>query len=418
MPILMGILNVTPDSFSDGGKYNSFEAAIKHAHELLKQGAQIIDVGGESTRPGSDEVSAQEESNRVVPVVKALVEDGICVSVDTRHSSVAQSCIDVGAHIINDISGFEDNKMCKVLAQSDAGCVLMHMQGEPKSMQNSPKYDNVIDDVKTYLLNQASKLEQLGVEKERICLDFGIGFGKSTQHNKTLLAHISDFSSLGYSLMLAVSRKSYIGIASGLQDSPANSRDEASALCASAAFDDGARIFRVHNVEQTQAALKKAKRVVVALGSNIGDRLDQINSAVNELGKVPGTFVSRMSSIYESEPAYKQDQALFANACVICYTTLDPYEFLDELHKIENKHGRIRICENGPRTLDLDIVDFQDYICKDSVLTLPHPCATERDFVVTPMKELYKSFVFSNGIELKDASVKYGRISSVLQKCI
>ncbi len=418
VPTLMGILNITPDSFSDGGKFNSFEAAMNHAHMLLEQGAHIIDVGGESTRPGSDEVSAQEELERVLLVVKALVSEGVCVSIDTRHASVAKACIDAGAQIINDISGFENADMREVVAKSDVGIVLMHMQGEPKHMQNSPEYVDVVKDVRKYLLQQAAQLESLGVEKERICLDFGIGFGKSAQHNKALLAHTQDFAKLGYPLMLAVSRKSYIGIAAGLQDVPAHERDEASALCAAAAFDCGAQVFRVHNVEQTRDAIENAKRVIVALGSNMGNRVEHLLGAAAELCKAQHIWLSRMSSIYESEPAYKQDQAPFANACAICYTTLSPYEFLDALHKIENEHGRVREEENGPRTLDLDIVDFEGFTCNDDILTLPHPRALERDFVVTPIKELSPNYVFSDFSKLNCANVEYGHISSVLKKCI
>ena len=416
MPIYMGILNVTPDSFSDGGNYNSLDKAIEHAHELCDQGAHIIDVGGESTRPGSAEVSAQVELKRVLPVVKTLVAQGICVSVDTRHALVASACIESGAQIINDISGFESAQMREAVAKNSVGCVLMHMQGKPKTMQAQPKYKDVFEDVKSYMLAQAALLENMGVSKSRICLDFGIGFGKTLQHNKELLVHTSDFASLGYPLMLAVSRKSYIGNVCGTECAAA--RDNASALCAAAAFRDGARILRVHNVEATAAAIKSAKRVLISLGSNKGDRLKNITSALDDIAKIDDLWLWRTSSIYESEPAYKQDQRAFANAMALCYTTLAPQELLHKLQNIENTHGRIRLEKNGPRTLDLDIVDYEGIVCESSNLTLPHPRALERDFVISPLQELVPNFQFSNNLSIKNAGAKYGHVTSILKKCI
>ena len=180
MPIIMGILNVTPDSFSDGGEHAGVAAALAHAHRMLDEGAHIIDVGGESTRPGSNPVSPEEELARVIDVVKALAAEGVCVSIDTRRASVARAAVEAGAAILNDISGFRDPEMVKVACDCDAGLVVMHMKGdEPATMQNDTTYDDVVAEVREYLRDRAAKLESSGIARERICIDPGPGFGKT-----------------------------------------------------------------------------------------------------------------------------------------------------------------------------------------------------------------------------------------------
>jgi len=250
----MGILNVTPDSFSDGGKHNSFEAACAHARSLVGEGAAIIDVGGESTRPGSDEVAEAEELARVLPVVRQLAGEGLCVSVDTRHPQVAAACVEAGAAIINDISGFRDAQMVAVAAGCQAGCVVMHMQGEPKSMQHAPHYDDVLQEVADYLQQQAGVLEKAGVSAERICIDPGPGFGKDFQHNLALLRGTATLANLGYPLMAAWSRKGFIGALTGVE--PASQRVAGSVAVAAYAAAQGAAVLRVHDVAPTAQALK------------------------------------------------------------------------------------------------------------------------------------------------------------------
>ena len=186
-PLVMGICNVTPDSFSDGGDHGSFEEAVAYALKMVEEGADIIDVGGESTRPGSAEVSVEEETRRVVPVISALAGRGIAVSVDTRHAPVARAALDAGACIINDISGFRDEAMREVAQGSDAGLVIMHMLGTPEHMQDDPHYDDVVSEVEDSLVRMARRLEAQGVERDRICLDPGVGFGKLAEHNAALL---------------------------------------------------------------------------------------------------------------------------------------------------------------------------------------------------------------------------------------
>ncbi|MCL2632486.1 MAG: dihydropteroate synthase, partial [Coriobacteriia bacterium] len=208
-PIITGIVNVTPDSFSDGGEAYETEDALVRAYRMLEEGADIIEVGGESTRPGSDEVYWEVELARVLPVVQRLCDEDVVVSIDTRHAEVAQACIDAGAAIINDVSGFRDENMRQVVSSTGVGCVIMHMLGEPKSMQDNPHYDDVVTEVSAYLLEQASLLQSAGVNTSNICIDPGPGFGKLFTHNLALLKATSELASLGYPLMAAYSRKRF-----------------------------------------------------------------------------------------------------------------------------------------------------------------------------------------------------------------
>jgi dihydropteroate synthase len=252
----MGILNVTPDSFSDGGLYIGIERACDHARLLIAQGADIIDIGGESTRPGSEEVSLDEELARVVPVVQVLAGEGLIVSIDTRHAEVARACVEAGAAIINDVSGFRDPSMVAVCASaiSEPGCVVMHMLGEPRHMQDEPHYNDVVAEVSAYLLAQAGVLELAGVARERICIDPGPGFGKTYEHNRTLLRATPELAALGYPLMAAFSRKGFIGQLTGVPI--AAERVAGSVAVAAWAASRGASVLRVHDVAPTVEALK------------------------------------------------------------------------------------------------------------------------------------------------------------------
>jgi dihydropteroate synthase len=258
-PLVMGILNVTPDSFSDGGEHDAPAAAIAHARLMCKQGAHIIDVGGESTRPGSDEVSLDEELARVLPVVRQLAAEGIAVSIDTRHAAVARACVEAGAVIINDISGFRDPAMVEVATGCEAGLVVMHMLGEPKDMQVDPHYGDVVVEVSAYLLTQAHMLEEAGVAPERICVDPGPGFGKTYEHNLALLRATRVLALLGYPLMVAYSRKGFIGALTGVE--VARERVVGSVAVAVWAALQGAHVLRVHDVAPTTEALRTLRAV-------------------------------------------------------------------------------------------------------------------------------------------------------------
>lgn len=418
MPIVMGILNVTPDSFSDGGEHASSEKALEHACRMVEEGARIIDVGGESTRPGAEPVSEEEELSRVLEVVRALAGEGMCVSIDTRHASVARACLDAGASIVNDVSGFSDPAMVQAVSDGDCGLVVVHMQGEPATMQDAPRYGDVVAEVRDWLASRAEDLQRAGVARDRICVDPGPGFGKTPQQTVELVRNFQEYVHLGYPVMAALSRKSYIGYAYGIEE-PAR-RDHASAAEALMACELGASIVRAHNVAETSKALADLRpEVVLSLGSNVplvaepGEeregKIALLNQAISMLCTLPDTQIVDISGFYESEPAYYQDQDVFVNAVAILRTGVPPKELLDYLHAIENSLGRVREIPNGPRTCDLDIVDYQLYVIDNDTLTLPHPRALERDFVVKPLLELRPGFVLADGTQVTDEKVSVGK---------
>lgn len=418
MPIIMGILNVTPDSFSDGGAHADFAAAVAHAERMVSEGADIVDVGGESTRPGADVVCVEEELARTIPVVRALAERGMCVSIDTRHADVARAALEAGACIINDVAGFRDAAMVEVARRCDAGLVVMHMKGDPATMQDNPVYADVVAEVCSYLRDRADTLEAAGIAHERICIDPGPGFGKTAQQTIEVVRNFQEFVRLGYPVMAALSRKSYLGFAYGIAE--AQERDQASATEALMACELGASVVRTHNVAATAQALKDLRpRVLLGLGCNVAlvahpgeereGKIALINQAITELCALPDSQIVDISSFYESEPAYYLDQDAFVNAVVVLRTGLPPRELLGYLHAIENSLGRVRAVANGPRTCDVDIIDYQMYVCDNEVLTLPHPRATERDFVVKPLLELLPGYVLADGTPVGHETVTVGK---------
>ncbi len=253
-PLLMGIVNVTPDSFSDGGLYDSKDAAIAHAAELALAGAAIVDIGGESTRPGSDAVEAREEAARVIPVIEGLAGLAAVISVDTRKASVARAGAEAGARILNDVSALTyDPKSAQVAAETGMSVVLMHAQGEPKTMQDDPRYDDVVLEVFDYLAARIAAAMEAGIDLSRIAADPGLGFGKTLAHNLALLKHTTLFHGLGVPLLIGASRKRFIqGLAGGVEP---RSREPGSHAASIAAAGQGAQILRVHDVEGTSQAL-------------------------------------------------------------------------------------------------------------------------------------------------------------------
>ncbi|MBI2077817.1 MAG: dihydropteroate synthase [Euryarchaeota archaeon] len=252
--LVMGIVNVTPDSFSDGGRFLDPQAAVSHARALAADGADILDIGGESTRPGSEDVPAGEEARRVVPVVRALAKAvPLPLSVDTRKAAVATAAIEAGAHIVNDVSAFHDAGMARVVADTGAGLVLMHMLGEPKSMQVAPSYKDVVAEVASFLGERADRALAAGVARDAIVVDPGLGFGKRTgkgvEDNATLLKHVAALRRLGYPVLVGASRKSFIGNILGV---PLAERLEGSLAAAAVAAWNGADIVRVHDVKATR----------------------------------------------------------------------------------------------------------------------------------------------------------------------
>lgn len=520
-PRIMGVLNVTPDSFSDGGENFDPEAAIAHGVAMLDAGADIIDVGGESTRPGFRPVDADEEARRVLPVVRALAQRGAIVSIDTRHVEVAKAAVRVGASIVNDVTGFTDPQMVEFVKSSTCGVIIVHagevsdqpthartavqldttaaaymaerareaeeeaaaaksgrgskrsrtrLLGTPKlsggfvqqqlpfaEMPNGsdagegaqtaeelvdaagsasagePGSGTVMTDelatvmnraarqaqayvstsqlrrftlpdsapimrrIMGFLSDQARALMRAGVARERICIDPGAGFGKSTNEDIIIQRETAKMASLGYPLLCAVSRKRFVGAVSGVEE--AADRDAATFGVCLGAIENGANIVRVHNVAGFaqflngfwSVARPQPRRAFVALGSNKGQRLDNIRAARDLIAEIPLTCVSNCSRIYESEPAYEVRQAPFANAVIEIKTELAPTVLLDELLEIENRLGRNRTKSarpNGPRVIDCDLLWMDGETHGGDKLRLPHPKLGERDFVLVPLEDL------------------------------
>jgi len=248
----MGIINVTPDSFSDGGMHMAVDQAIAHGRKLIAEGATILDVGGESTRPGAQPVDPQEELKRVEPVVAALVQEGFLVSIDTRHTEVMRGALKVGAAMVNDVNGLRAEGALNACAESNAGVCLMHMQGTPQTMQLNPQYTHVVTEVTQFLKERAEAAEHAGIPRNRICLDPGFGFGKTVEHNLDLLRGLSSLLELGYPLLAGLSRKSVLGAVTG---KGTEDRVYSSVAAALIAIQKGARSVRVDDVAATQHAL-------------------------------------------------------------------------------------------------------------------------------------------------------------------
>lgn len=253
-PTIMGILNMTPDSFSDGGKFNRVDVALKHAEAMLKAGVDIIDIGGESTRPGAKLVSTDEELARIVPVIEAIQREklDVCLSIDTNKPDVMREVIDLDIDIINDVKGFTATDAIDAVANSSVGLCIMHMQGLPETMQHNPHYDDVLGDVKSFLHKQAEKLKHAGVAASRVCIDPGFGFGKTPEQNMLLLKHTRELCE-HYPVLFGLSRKSTLGVTLGDTDA---CRETASVVGALLALQNGASIVRVHDVKATADAIK------------------------------------------------------------------------------------------------------------------------------------------------------------------
>lgn len=254
-PVIMGIVNVTPDSFSDGGRFINENKAVEHGVMLLEQGAHILDIGGESTRPGAQAIDIKEEIKRVVPVIERLKKQGACISIDTRNAETMRAALDAGVDIINDISALEHNsESIVVVSQAQVPVILMHKCGNPEDMQQNPFYNNVVDDVYAYLHGRIKACETAGIEKKSIIVDPGIGFGKTVEHNILLHRNISKFQSLGVEILLGSSRKRFIAELSNGED--ASARLPGSLASVIWARSQGVRIFRVHDVRETVQSLK------------------------------------------------------------------------------------------------------------------------------------------------------------------
>ena len=565
-PRIMGVLNVTPDSFSDGGDYLDTDAAIAHGLKMLDEGADIIDVGGESTRPGFTPVTPDEEAKRVLPVVRALAQAGAVVSIDTRHVDVAKAAVRVGASIVNDVTGFTDPRMVDFAKQSTCGVIIMHAgevsdaeyprahtavqldtsaaaymaqkareaaeaakamgatgnkakrlakerlssgiiqpqlpfgdlaggpepgsapvaaaatapaadalaeapAGKAEAGASVPAADGdaaqvpadapagddlaavmarsarqagavgrtsqlrrftlpdsapIMRHVMGFLSDQARALIHAGVDRERICLDPGPGFGKDANEDIVIQREMGKIASLGYPTMCAVSRKRLVGAISGVSE--AKDRDIATFGVSLGAIEQGADIVRVHNVAGFYQLLNgfwaiarpQPRRAYVALGSNKGDRLENLRAARDLIAQIPMTCVSACSRIYESEPAYETRQEPFANAVIEIKTELAPLILLEELLGVEQKLGRKRgkgVRPNGPRVIDCDLIWMDNEVHGGNKLRLPHPRLGERDFVLVPLEDLMHNparFFRYEGVDVKEPEDRVGHVVAEL----
>lgn len=263
-PRLMGILNVTPDSFSDGGEFFSVESALEHALALLDEGAEILDVGGESTRPGAEPVPQEEEQRRVLPAIRAVLDarPGTKISIDTYHAQTAEAALEEGASIVNDVTALRgDERMASVVAGAGCEVVLMHMLGEPRTMQRDPRYEDVVREVRDFLRERVDYAVGCGIDPGRIILDPGVGFGKTVEHNLELLRRLDEICELGFPVLVGTSRKRFIGTITGVQTP--KERLFGTVATTVLAYERGASIFRVHDVRANREALDVARMLLI-----------------------------------------------------------------------------------------------------------------------------------------------------------
>lgn len=446
-PRIMGILNVTPDSFSDGGQNLDPDKAINTAMDMLDAGADIIDVGGESTRPGATPVAAEDELDRVAPVVEALCDKGAIVSIDTRHAEVARTCIELGASIINDVSGFTDPAMVELAAESDCGVVVMHWNKKTsantrKSVQlyanhparrlpasarrfTLPDSAPLMREVMGFLGDQARTLLRAGVAHDRICVDPGPGFDKNADEDIIIQRNTKLLTSMGYPVLTAVSRKRCVGAVTG-EANPLDREAGTVGMCLSA-IANGARVLRVHNVKAAFQAVSSywavsradSRQGFVSLGSNVGNRIEYLTQAVKLINKIPLTCVTAVSKAYETEPAYGIATPV-ANAVAEIHTELHPLVLLDKLMEIEKILGRVRNPDeqgHGPRTIDCDLCWIEGEEHHGRRLELPHPGMGERDYVLVPMDDLMPDPVrfFSHaGVNVIEVEGRVGKVMAEL----
>ena len=429
----MGVVNVTPDSFSDGGAWYDPDAAIAHGFELVEQGADIVDVGGESTRPGAQRVDAAEELRRIGPVVTALARAGVPVSIDTMRASTAEFAVAAGARLVNDVSGgLADPDMPRLVAAAGVAYVVMHWRGHSSDMYARAVYADVVREVRDELRRRVAELVKAGVHPDCLVLDPGLGFGKRPEHNWPLLAHLAELADLDgevFPVLVGASRKRFIGKLLAAPDGTPRSfagSDNATVATTALAAANGAWCVRVHQVPGNADAVRVSEAwahaseaegavlsglrsdegatredntvkrpqlneqvsTVIALGANLGDRLATLRQAVADIAALPGTEVAVASPVYQTAAVGGPAQPDYLNAVLIVRTGLTPAELLAALHGIEAAHGRVRDVRWGPRTLDLDIVVYQGQTSDDPELTLPHPRARERAFVLAPWHDI------------------------------
>jgi dihydropteroate synthase len=400
-PQLMGILNVTPDSFSDGGRHFDSAAAVARAKAMVAEGAAIVDVGGESTRPGHLPVSEDEELRRVVPVLEALGADlDGPVSIDTSKAAVAREAARLGACVINDVWGLQrDPGMADAVAETGSAVVIMHNRE-----QADPTID-ILDEVERFFERSVNLAAAAGTPFGRILLDPGVGFGKTSRQNHACIWNLARFRRLGAPILVGLSRKSFIGRMSG---AAVNERLPGTLAADTIALMQGASVLRVHDVAENRMALdvfmalrsagvplsaeepedNGRVRVVLALGGNVGDKVASLRRALRAIAGEPGIELTAVSRFYRTPPWGKTDQDWFVNACALGWTTLAPKALLGRLKTLEVELGRAPGERWGPRVIDIDLIAYDHVSLKTEQLTLPHPELFNRAFVLVPLAEI------------------------------
>jgi dihydropteroate synthase len=419
-PQLMGILNVTPDSFSDGGRHSDLAAAVARAKAMVAEGAAIVDVGGESTRPGHVPVSEGEELRRVVPALEALgAELDMAVSVDTSKSRVAREAARLGACVINDVWGLQrDPGMADAVAETGSAVVIMHNRDE-----KDPALD-ILDDVERFFERSLNLAAGSGVPFSRILLDPGVGFGKTRQQNHACIWNLDRFRRLGAPILVGLSRKSFIG---GIIDAEIDRRLPGTLAADTIALMRGASVLRVHDVVENRAALAvfmalrdaaapplatapkdDAKaRIVLALGGNVGDKVQSVRRALRAIAAEPGVELTAVSRLYRTPPWGKTDQDWFVNACALGRTSLEPEALLERVKRLEVELGREPTERWGPRVIDIDLIAYDEVALKTERLTLPHPELFNRAFVLVPLTEIAPDLVIG-GVRIGEAAARLG----------
>jgi dihydropteroate synthase len=417
-PVLMGILNVTPDSFSDGGRHLEPAAAAARASAMVAEGAAIIDIGGESTRPGHVPVSAAEELRRVAPVLEALAKDfDAPISLDTSKAAVAREAARLGASVVNDVWGLQrDPGMADAVAETGSAVVVMH------NRERADETIDILDDVERFFERSLNLAAGAGVPFGRILLDPGVGFGKTPKQNHSCIFNLDRFRRFGAPILIGLSRKSFIGRIIGAE---ADRRLPGTLAADTIALMRGASVLRVHDVAENRVALDifkalsaaaqpwpavaagndKRARIVLALGGNVGDKALSLRRALRAIAGEPGIELIAVSRLYRTAPWGKTDQDWFVNACALGLTSLAPEALLQRMKALEIDLGRAPAERWGPRVIDIDLIAYDDVALKTERLKLPHPELFNRAFVLIPLSEIAPDLVIA-GERVSDAAAR------------
>ena len=401
----MGILNVTPNSFSDGGRHYDPAVAIARARKMVAEGAAIIDIGGESTRPGHLPVSEEEELRRVVPVLEALADLDAPISIDTAKAAVAREAARLGACVINDIWGLQrDPGMADAVAETGSAVVVMHNRDEA-----DPAID-ILDDVERFFERSLNLAAAAGVPFCRILLDPGVGFGKTPEQNHSCIWNLDRFRGFGAPILVGLSRKSFIGRIIGVEVdrrlpgtlAATRSRSCAGPRCCACMTSPKTATrspcsWRFKSAAAPASATGRTDegRVVLALGGNVGDKVLSLRQALRALASEPGIELTAVSRFYRTPPWGKTDQDWFVNACALARTSLKPEALLDRVKRLEVELGRKPAERWGPRVIDIDLIAYDDVTLKTGRLTLPHPELFNRAFVLVPLAEIAPDLVIA-----------------------